>query len=1698
MLEDERWFAPETMLELLRQRAEHHGDKVAFVYSLDGDAEHGRLTYRQLDTRARAIAASLQRHGAAGGRVLVLCPSGLDFIAGMFGCFYAGTVAIPVHPPVHSRLISRVAAIVADSQARFVLTTAEVQSELKAVVDDLPEGPSLQWCAADTDTPEMAADWIAPEIEPSATAFLQYTSGSTGTPKGVDLEHRNLLANLEDSSKLLGRGDDVKVVSWLPLHHDMGLIGCVFGVLNSGGTCFLMPPSAFIQRPMRWLETISRYGANISVSPNFGFELCVERSTAAERESLDLSNWTGAYCGAEPVRVATMQRFADAFAPAGFRSSSFHPVYGLAEATLFVSGTTDRSAAATVRHVDRFALRENRVTGVAPHDPAAATIVGCGPVAESQEVVIVDPATHRQCGADEIGEIWVGGANVARGYWRKPVETEETFAAFVSDTGHGPFLRTGDLGFMIDGELFVAGRLKDLVIIRGRNYYPNDIEFTAQETHPGLMSGRGAVFAVTPEPGGSEQLVVVQEVDREQITEADANDVIGAIRTAVTAEHQIQAHAVLLVDPLRIPTTSSGKIKRRACREKFIDGQLEPFAEWHAPTSRESQPAAPAAEDAPARVERSADEIAAWFVCQLCAELDLSPAEIDTSQPFAFYGLDSVRSIQLMTALESWLGCKTSPTLAFDYPTIGLLAAHLAGDGEDATADERVAAAAHTDRGVRTESADEPIAIIGIGCRFPGAEGPSAFWQLLCDGVDAVTEVPPDRWDADATSRWGGFLDQVDQFDAQFFGISPREASRMDPQQRLLLEVAWEALEDAGQVPERLAGSRTGVFTGAATNEYQHLTLSRPDLIDAYSGTGTSMSIASNRLSYFFDFRGPSMSVDTACSSSLVAIHLACRSLRDGESTLALAGGVNVMLTPGPSINFAKAGVLAPDGRCKTFDARADGWVRGEGAGMVVLKPLSRALAEGDPIYAVIRGSAMNQDGRTNGLMAPSRLSQEEVLTDAYRRAGLSPGLVQYVEAQGLGTLLGDAIEAEALGSVLSEGRTSDSPCVVGSVKSNIGHLEGAAGVAGVIKVALALRHRAIPPTLNFTEPNPHIPFDKLPLRVAQTLTPWPDNGGRAVAGVSAFGFGGTNAHVVLAEAPQVRVSEPADDTAHDRVELLPLSARSPAALAALASRYELALAAGAPVAALCRTAAVHRSHHDHRLAVMGGSREELCEALAAYRQGSTHSGLSAVRRRVGQRAGVVFLFSGEGSQWGGMGQRLYEQEPVFRDALTVCDRAMRPHLADSLLTELLADPADSRVDDDVDIAAPAIFAIQVGLAALWRSWGIEPAAVIGHSLGEVAAAHVAGAFSLDEAALLVCARNRLLRRTSDRAVRRELKDVLAALHTTPTKVPMYSTATGDVVDGELLSDAHWMANLRSPVRLSGPVRRLMSLGNDAFLEVGPRPVLLNAVQDDADGSGRTCTLAPSMRAHEQDRTTILAALGALYGSGQSVAWEQLHPWGGQFVPAPTYPWQRNRFWLGDTAEGTVPVPPEAAVQSPTVVTEVQNGTDVRELSSIEPLEVRASLSDLLRSASGPGRRRVLEWYLRDQAAGKLGMTPSLLDVQSPLNNLGVDSLMAAELRAQIAHDVGVVVPVVNFLDGPSVAGLADFLGTTLSASGPWWPGPTVAADLLKGIPDGAPEPTDLADSRWIDLLTQVPDSSDDDVEALLREVLAAQEDQDD
>lgn len=663
--------------------------------------------------------------------------------------------------------------------------------------------------------------------------------------------------------------------------------------------------------------------------------------------------------------------------------------------------------------------------------------------------------------------------------------------------------------------------------------------------------------------------------------------------------------------------------------------------------------------------------------------------------------------------------------------------------------------------------AREPIAIVGIGCRFPGrANDPEAFWNLLESGTDAITDVPAERWnsqafyDADSSrpgktySRWGGFVEGIDRFDPHAFGISPREAARMDPQQRLLLEVAWESLEDGGVPLERLSGSNTAVFVGISSFDYSVLATSFRDRggVDVYSNTGGSLSIAANRLSYCFNLRGPSLAVDTACSSALVAVHLACESLwRDG-CTLALAGGVNALLLPDWYVGFCRMGMLSPEGRCRAFDAGANGFVRSEGAGVVVLKPLAQAVADGDRVYAVIRGTAVNQDGRTPGMTVPNEDAQTALILQACQRAGVAPGQIQYVEAHGTGTPVGDPIEARALGRALADGRGDGQPCLVGSVKTNIGHLEAGAGIAGLIKVALSLQHRRIPGNLHFDRPNPDIDFDGLRLRVPTRSEPWPSDPEAATAGINAFGFGGTNAHVVLQEAPvsahgstKTQISQPGERGL--RACLIPLSARGPEALRAAARALAEFVTPGPAAVSLeeiASNAALRRTHHEDRVAVVASTVEELAESLRAFASGQNAKGTIEGLATGGRPPRTAFVCSGQGPQWWAMGRELLRTEPVFRGAVARCDAILRRFGSWTLLDELTADESASRMDVTA-IAQPCLFAIQVGLAALWDSWGVRPEALVGHSVGEVAAAYLASVFNLEDAVRIIYHRGRCM-----------------------------------------------------------------------------------------------------------------------------------------------------------------------------------------------------------------------------------------------------------------------------------------------------------------------------------------------------------------
>jgi acyl transferase domain-containing protein len=869
----------------------------------------------------------------------------------------------------------------------------------------------------------------------------------------------------------------------------------------------------------------------------------------------------------------------------------------------------------------------------------------------------------------------------------------------------------------------------------------------------------------------------------------------------------------------------------------------------------------------------------------------------------------------------------------------------------------------------------EPIVIVGVACRFPGeANSPEAFWRLLRNGVNAVDRIPDERWDVNAYydanpdapgksyAAHGAFIKDVDLFDAAFFNIAPVEATTMDPQQRLLLELSWEAFENAAIAADSLRGERVGVFVGICSSDYSLYTLAgrRPEQIDAFAGTGIAASVAAGRLSYFYGFHGPSFPVDTACSSSLLAFHLACQSLRQGECDLALAAGVNLILAPDMHVYFSKTRALSANGRCWTFDAAADGYTRGEGCGVVILKRLSDALADGDNILAVARGSAVNHDGRSSGLTAPNGPAQQAVIRQALANSGVAPDEVSYVEAHGTGTPLGDPIEVQALAAVYGQGRTAGAPLLIGSVKTNIGHLEGAAGIAGVIKVALALQHGEIPPHLNFSQPNPHIPWSELPVRVVVEKQPWPDKRPR-LAGISSFGFSGTNVHLILGEP-----GEPANREQYPEppFHLFTLSAKRPSTLAALVTRYAGYLAAHPelPLGDICHTTATGRSHFAHRLAIVCRDRAELLAGL--NEQLSTLNNQPRPVNRQPPR--IIFQFTGQGAQVAGMGRSLYDHYPAFREALDECDELLRPHLPEPLLPIMFGEDATANnALDDTRYTQPALFAFEYALARLWRSWGLEPAAVTGHSIGEYVAACLSGVFSLAGALELVAARGRLMQALPQNGA-------MLAVFAPESEVAPFLTGAGQVAlaavngpDNVVISGEREAVDgiagkldeaglITRPLRVShafhsplmepvlaefetiagqisyaAPQIPLISNVSGRFFPAGAvpdaaywtehirRPVRYFAgletllAQDDTPlileigpkpvltdlGQRYLATAATWLATGNPEQ--LLSTLGACYTSGLAINWAQLYP-RGPYRPTvlPTYPFERKRFWV--------------------------------------------------------------------------------------------------------------------------------------------------------------------------------------------------------
>jgi acyl-CoA synthetase (AMP-forming)/AMP-acid ligase II/acyl carrier protein len=692
------------VVDVLRHRANCQPDLTGYTFLIDGETKAVSLTYQALDLQARTIAAHLQAHNARGSRALLLYPSGLEFIAAFLGCLYAGIIAVPAYPPQQNQNRQRLQTIVTDAQAAFALTTAALLPDSQMQIEPASGAFShLHWIATDTLEPSAAEVWTPPQLDGDAIALLQYTSGSTGVPKGVMVTHHNLIHNATMIQDCFQDGADSIGVSWLPPYHDMGLIGGILQPLSIGQPMILMSPTAFLRKPVRWLQAISRYRATTSGGPNFAYDLCVNKITAADCETLDLSSWQIAFNGAEPIRPQTLESFSQAFHAYGFHSAAFYPCYGMAEATLMVTGCT-RMNPPVVCTVDAAALKDKQAIPVEHSLQTARKIVSCGQARGEKQVIIVDPDALEQCEDSIVGEIWISSLSVAQGYWKQPQETERIFNAYLSNTYsnagntyRGPFLRTGDLGFIQAGELFVTGRLKELIIIRGRNHYPHDIEWTVQSSHAALRSGGGAAFSV--EVNGAERLVIVQEVERSAVRQLAAEEVVAKLRRAISENHHLQVYAIALLKPGSIPKTSSGKIQRTECRARYMEGSLATLNDWSESSVDFQQVQAAAAamlktltipgqqsssplgnnepgNAIPSRVPTEED-IQTWMTANLALYLKISLDDIDLSEPFSHYGLDSSSAVSLAAELSSWLGCELDPTLFWEYPSIEALAHHL-------------------------------------------------------------------------------------------------------------------------------------------------------------------------------------------------------------------------------------------------------------------------------------------------------------------------------------------------------------------------------------------------------------------------------------------------------------------------------------------------------------------------------------------------------------------------------------------------------------------------------------------------------------------------------------------------------------------------------------------------------------------------------------------------------------------------------------------------------------------------------------------------------------------------------------------------------------------------------------------------------------------------------------------------------------
>ncbi|MGF1604609.1 MAG: SDR family NAD(P)-dependent oxidoreductase [Thermosynechococcaceae cyanobacterium] len=1318
-------------------------------------------SYAEVFDRAQRILGGLSALGAQPGDKLILqLTNNPSFIELLWACFLGGFIPVPLAPALSYAAPNRKATQLLQTQqllkAPIIVTNRELQPSVQAFVErhalDSSNGTAgsegVQVAIAESlrESP-LALDWMTEATQ--GPALILMTSGSTGMPKGVMLSAQNLLVSAAGMASVNRLSATDITLNWMPLEHVASLVMFHFTEVWLGCQQIQVDNNLVLQNPLRWLDLIEQYRATVTWAPNFAYGLVNDQAEQIQQRQWDLSSMRWMGNGAEAVVGKTTARFLELLQPSRLAQTAVSPGYGMTETC---SG---------IVHSHRFSAEREFVEVGTPIPGVSIRIV------DDHDQVLEE---------GQIGALQVQGLTVTAGYYGQP-----TVDIFTADG----WFRTGDLGFLQQGRLTIAGREKDVIVINGVNYYAHEIEAVVEELE-GVAVSFTAACAVSHSDQDTDQLAIFFHPD--SFAEPERVVLLKQIRKAVSLAMGISPDYLIPVEREAIPKTAVGKIQHQPLREQFQSGQFKEVL-----SQLEALQGASGPDRQPPRnqVEQQLAEI--W-------QGVLKRSHLSIYDNFFELGGTSLLLVQVLSQIQSHLQVDLSVVELFQYPTIDALAPFLSQD----TVGDLVLEKARS-RGQKRRQIQSPdIAVIGLACRFPGAETAEQFWQNLCDGVESITfftdeevlasGVDPQLLQQPNYVKASPILGEIETFDADFFGYTPKEAELIDPQQRLLLECAWESLEDAGYDPWGYGGS-IGLYAGASMNTFllnnvypnrhrldthdpmQTLTLS--------SMGGFQMTVANDkdylttRVSYKLNLRGPSVNVQTACSTSLVAIHMASQSLINGECDMALAGGVSVHSPQKVGHLYQEGMILTPDGHCRAFDAKAQGTLFGSGAGLVVLKRLEDAIASQDQIYAVIKGSALGNDGgQKMGYLAPQAEGQTVVAAEAMAMAEVAPDSIGYVEAHGTGTELGDPIEISALTQAFRAETQKKQFCAIGSVKTNVGHLNIASGIVGFIKTTLAIQHQKIPASLHFETPNPRIDFERSPFFVNTQLRDWPEMDTPRRAGINSLGIGGSNVHAILEEAPDIQRSETTDRPIH----LFTLSAKTEQALKDLVQKSTDFFHAHPelPLGDVCFTRNVGRAHFGWRRAIATSSLTDLTHQLETGLAGTEANGYQG--QIEGKTPKIAILFTGQGSRYVGMGQDLYKTQPIFRQAIDDCDQILQQHLQTPLLDvlyplksphpsplplgegtreDLLPSPFGAGGEGHKPLSAPqeqaatlidqtahtqpALFVLEYALYQLWQSWGVQPTAVMGHSIGEYVAACIAGVFSLEDALKLVAARGRLM-----------------------------------------------------------------------------------------------------------------------------------------------------------------------------------------------------------------------------------------------------------------------------------------------------------------------------------------------------------------